>query len=768
MLKNLEHWRAQCSEEQLAAFDHKLHLNCSTAVISTANLNSRYNGSYHRALINGKVLHEAVKTRDYIRGSSLWGSDIDAGKEFCTELADQGGCMPVNKAHQQYAKSISLLLERGIVFERDGHYHLPADFVVEFRSKANGDSWITLTAKTSLPMLHQLVPQHAQNEMLKPKPIRNELATWLVLHGQQARAAKLVDQLDNSDWALLLSLQQGDLDDFETLQHHYPDLPSVEITRHYYYNSKVEYSLRKSLEQHIPEQLCKLCRLGLIGIVTHNGDNQKATLTLCKEARAVLKPHWAGVKKRIAAQLEQHWQAEPCDAEYPAAWSIDQQIWRLWIALHFLPLGVTQQGKMRKNDLKKIIAVLKEDPKLKEGQAERIEFLIICMLKGKLLQQDGDKLLPLPINWPKWRKTTLANIIEVIRGWEKWNKQDEKKALTLLSKLPVGCWLKVDEVMEWLRAQSSRRIIMADWNQLFSGYQSILMHHLNAQKRCIYLLPEFRELLKNQAVSFTAPGWHGANKKARVHGFISAAGEIQLPPDCNHSILDKLSGFCSINAVEQMITLQLDQKALQRMGANKAALKKTRTVLESIQSSLPQAVRYLFDKQQSQKPVAEVAAASMVFVLNDASAIHKLCKTGFAFSQPFMGKPEIVLLDASADPHALLKACADDGIMLKTLIKPVEWISGTASINAWMQSNLDREDEWLEIAYQKTRSSKPKQLIARIENDYYGSIRIQGTRKTKQGYVMLKSTVQLQPKHVLRLRELDDAEVGELDLDLLA
>jgi len=761
MLQNLNDWRAQCSEEQLAAFDHKLRLHCGTAVISMANLNSRYKGSYHRALINSKMLHEAVKTRDYIRGSSLWGSDIDAGKEFCTELADQDGCMPINKAHQQYAKSIPLLLERGIVFEHDDHYHLPADVVVEFRGKTNGNSWITLTAKTSLPMLHQLVPQDAQNDMLKPKPIRSELATWLLLHGQQARTAKLVDQLNHSDWSLLLSLQQGDMDDFETLHQYVPDLPAVEITRHYYYNNTTEYSLRKSLEQHIPEPLRKLCRLGLIGIVTHNGDNQKATLTLCNEARSMLKPHWAGVKKRIAAQLEQHWLAEPCDAEYPAAWSMDQLIWRLWIMLHFLPLGITQQGKMRKNDLKKITGLLNDVP------SERIEFLVICMLKGGLLEQDGDKLLPAPINWTTWRKITLAHFIETIRGWENWNKQDEKEALLLLSKLPTGCWLKVDEVMEWLRAQSGKRTSMADWNQLFSGYQSILLHHLNAQKRSIYLLPEFRDLLRKKAISFAAPGWHGADKKAKVHGYISAAGEIQLPPDCNHNVLNKLTGFCNITSVEQMITLQLDQKALQRMGANKAALKKTRTVLESIQSPLPQAVRYVFDKQQSQKPVAEVAAASMVFVLHDVSAIQKLCKTGFAFSQPFKGKPEIVLLDASADPHALLKACADAGIMLKTLIQPVAWISGTASINAWMQSNLDREDQWLEVSYQKTRSSAPKQIIACITDDYYGAIRVQPTRKTKQGYTLLKTTIQLQPKHVLRLRELGDAEVTELGLDQL-
>jgi len=61
----------------------------------------------------------------------------------------------------------------------------------------------------------------------------------------------------------------------------------------------------------------------------------------------------------------------------------------------------------------------------------------------------------------------------------------------------------------------------------------------------------------------------------------------------------------------------------------------------------------------------------MVFVLHEASVIHKLQKTGFEFSQPFKGRPEIVLLGASADADALLKICAEEGILLDILIEPV-------------------------------------------------------------------------------------------------
>jgi len=760
MLQCLDDWRAQCSEQQLAGFEHLLSVRCDGA-ITQPTITKRYQGSYHRALINNKVLKAACETHHFAHRPTAWSASLDAGIELTRNMAEHDGVMPIDMLDEQEAKPAAILLQRGVIFEQDGKYCLPAEFVAELRSKRESSHWLDLVCNTTLAMLKQIVPADTQEHIPGSKATRNELAAWLIVNGEKTRSSHITNQLNESDWSLLLSIQQHNLDDFETLQQRYPDLPCVQVTQHYYYNNKQEFSLRKSLEQWMPEQLCKLCRLGLIGIITRNGDNKYAAISLCKEAEAVLKPHWAPVRKRIAAQLQKHWQAEPCDAEYPAAWSMDQLIWRLWITLHFLPLGVTQQGKMRKNDLKKMIAVLKED------HAERIEYLIICMLKGELLKQDGDRLIPLPINWVKWRKLSHATIIDTIRSWENWNKQDEKQAVTLLSKLPVDCWLKLDEVVEWLRAQSSGKVTTADWLQLFSGYRHITLHHLNVRQRSIYLLPVFKAVLKQQPVSFSAPGWHGADKKAKTHGFISAAGEIQLPPDCHHSILDQLTDFCSISAVEQMITLQLDQKALQRMGTNKAALKKTRTVLESLQSPLPQAVTYLFEKQASQKPVAAVAATSMVIVLNEVSAIHKLRKTGFEFSQPFKSRPEIVLLDASADAHAFLKTCADDGIMLKTLIKPAEWISGTASINAWMGSQLDRQDQWLEISYQKTRSTKPKQIIARIEDDYYGAIRIQLTRKTKQGYALLKSMVQLQPKHVLRLRELDDAEIKDLGLDIL-
>jgi len=767
MLQCLDYWRAQCSETQLAEFDHQLQPHCGTAVVSQSGLKNRYHGSYHRALINGKVLLAAIRTRDYIRGSTLWGSDIDAGKEFASILADHDGRLPVKNTDSEYKKSIPLLLQRGIMFEHDGYYHLPAEIAIELRGKEQATSWMTLVAKTPLAMLYQLVPQHAQEKMLKPKAIRNELGAWLAISGAMAHQGDISASLNDVDWALLLTLQHHGIDDFDELEQLYPDLEPVYVTRYYGYRDGETLSLRKSLEATIPEQLKKLCRLGLIGIMVQHGDERYASICLSDEARRLLEAPLKKVKQRIATRLKKGWSAESCDAEQPSAWSMDQQIWRLWITLHFLPLGLTQQGNLRKNELKKIAKLLGID------DVVLIEFLVFSMLRAGIIKQQETQLVPVSLNWKIWREKLRKAMFNIVRNNQRWEKADEQHVYALLAQLPTGCWLKLDDVVAWLQMHSNGHVMTAAWMELFCEYQNYALHHLNITHRRIYLLPEFRAVLKQSSAgqqapaSFTTPGWHGSSKKAKIHGFVSATGEIQLPPDCNHRMLDKLVTFCSLTSIEQMITLQLDNKALQRMGTDKAALQKTRNILESLQSPVPQPVAYLFDKQQSLKPVAKVAATAMVLMLNEVSAIHKLQKTGFGFSQPFKDKPEIVLLDASADAEALLASCSEAGILLETLIKPVQWISGTAAIRAWMGIKLSREGSWLEIAYQKTRSSKPKQLIARIENDYSGAIRIQLTRKTVPGYALLKSMVSLEPKHILRLRKLDSSEIRESGLDRL-
>lgn len=422
---------------------------------------------------------------------------------------------------------------------------------------------------------------------------------------------------------------------------------------------------------------------------------------------------------------------------------------------------MTQQGNLRKDDLRKIAAALNS------CEHAGIESLLISMQKNGLLRVDEGLIQPLAINWAVWSERMRSAICEIIHGWERWSTTEEQKAMSLLAELPVDRWLKLDEVVDWLRLQSDGRLVRAHWLPLFTEHPSLALHDLSTSRQAIRLLPQFSAVINQQPPLFCAPGWHGADEAARIHGFISTAGEIQLPPDCRHDVLARLAKVCTMKSVEQMITLQLDQTALQRMGADKAALRETRDLLESVQSPLPQAIAYLFDQLLAQQAIASVAATSLVIMLNEPSAIHRLRKTGFPFSQPFKDRPEILLLDTSADALAFIRICAENGIMLETLIKPVQWISGTASIKAWMEMHADRTGRWLEICYQKARSSKPKQLFACITDDYYGKIEVRPTRRSRQGYIWGNSIIALEPRHLLRLRQLERDEITELGLDRL-
>ncbi|WP_176582382.1 hypothetical protein [Mariprofundus erugo] len=452
----------------------------------------------------------------------------------------------------------------------------------------------------------------------------------------------------------------------------------------------------------------------------------------------------------------------PCEPEYASPWSPDHLIWRLWVVLHFLPVSITRQGILRKHDLKKISALLHEN------RPRHIELLIAAMVQSELLKQQGDRLIPTAIHWPTWARRQRQSMIRILRSWEQWSQADEERAISLLSQLPADRWLHLDAVVDWLRSRSEGRLATAQWLPLFRNHQASALHHLNGSRDAIYLPPLFQHVLQQQPVNFTAPGWLGANTSAPVYGYISAAGEIQLPPDCNHRVLAGLASCCAPTSVEQMITLQLDLHAIRRMGTDRPRLQQTRALLESLQSPLPQALSYLFERQEQQQPIASVAATSMVVLLHDAAAIQPLRTIGIPFTQPFRDKPELVLLDASADAHAFIHRCHEEGILLDHLIAPVQWINGPASIRAWMELNEDREGQWLEVCYQKTANSTPKQLMACIKADYYDRMVIHPATQTKQRYAWSKSMVTLEPDHILRLRQLDQDEVHKLGLDRLA
>jgi len=758
MLACLADWRKRCSDAQLTAFEKALDSVCCKS-ISLSTLNNRYQGCYHRALIYGKVIGAAIHTGEREKQNDAWLFGKDRGEIVAEQLARAGGSVACDQIDQPLLHSLGILLERGVIFEHDNHYCLPAEIAVELDESDTPATLLELSAALPVDFLNQLVPAENQQTMLQPTPIKNELAGWLAVHAHNACHNIDSKQLSEHDWSLLLTLQHQHLESFEAVREFYPEIHCVMITRHHYYGNKQEASLRKSLLEGIPDGLQQLCRLGLLSFITRRGDSSFTSIRLTSEARDVLASHWQQAREHLTNQLKEHWQAEPCIAEYPSAWSDDQLIWRHWVAMQFIHPGLTRQRHIRKNDLKKLMGCVPAG-----GEETSLLYIAAMGASGMLIDKD-EQLHADALNWPAWSATMQTFMLTTVAGWELLSEQDTDKAITLLGSLPVNSWLKLDEVVDWLRTQTDGRLIRADWMGLFTEHQGMALHDYNASQRAIRLLPLFHTVINQQPVTLPAPGWHGAAKQAQTRGFISASGEIQLPPDCSHTLFPTLATCCTLVSVEQMITLQLDQKALQRMATDKAALQQARSTLESIQSPLPQPVAYMFDKQQSQKPVASVAATSLALLLHDRAALPQLLKTDYSFSQPFADKPDFILLDPSEDGASFIQACADQGILMKTLIAPIAWIAGTPAVTAWLDYPVERSDSWLEICYQKTRNGKPKQLFALVEGDYYGEITIRPVRKMKQGFSFMKTTTTLKAKHILKLRELDATDLKNAGLD---
>ncbi|MDQ6968633.1 MAG: hypothetical protein Q9M14_08130 [Mariprofundaceae bacterium] len=753
MLQTLGYWREHSSLEERTEFER-----CLEPVLekSMGKLKQkRYEDSYHRSLVSKKFFDLACYVNGKPPQHSWQLAAEDYGRDLVIDIADGKGFISIKNLNQKYASAVKVLVQRGMLFEYDGFYCLPSELVMGLRATVNDCTWTTITAKSLLAFLQQLVPKEARLAM-QATPLRNELSGWLVVYGQQALNAMAVDEdLNNDDWKLLLALNDQPIKTWDELHVFYPSLKKVEVN-HYYQGNVV--SLRASLVSEIPEGLRRLICLGLLGIVVKIGDELSASVVLCSEAKVLLKRALKKKKHALVSDIQKQWCVEPCNMEVPSAWFWSHEIWQLWMTLHFLPLGITQQGSLRKSDLKKLAQVL--------GQSDMglLEMLIQSMFVGQLVVEKNKVIRAAVIDWRIWLKSYRNQIYNILRQSDTWTEQEKTDCWKLLAELPTDQWLDLDMLETWLKAKSMKG---ADWHGLLVEFQFSALNHLNMTERKVYFLPQFHDVMVNKTPLWTVPGWHGADSKAKVAGFISASGEVQLPPDCSHKILPKLAIFCSLSSIEHMVTLQLDEKALKRISMDKSALKEVRKVLESLQSQLPQAVAYMFDKQASQKPIGAVAATAMVIQLHDRSAMQRLQRAGFKLSQPFKSHPDIVLLDAHADAHAFMEACVKEGLLLDTLLAPMLWITGTAKIKAWMDCDDNRTDLWLELAYQKTRTSKSKQVYACIRGDYYGWIDIQCASQSKGSYKLLKTTVMLEPKHILRLRELDENEIQKLGLDKL-
>ncbi|MDX8398562.1 MAG: hypothetical protein R8K49_09630 [Mariprofundaceae bacterium] len=400
---------------------------------------------------------------------------------------------------------------------------------------------------------------------------------------------------------------------------------------------------------------------------------------------------------------------EACVISQASAWSFDQQLWQLWVSLKFCMLGVTQQKKLRKADLRRLAKLFPMHG------VERLEHLIQNMLASGLLRLHQQRVVSVDIDWLHWRKKQKNNILTELKQWEPWSYQEEQQALALLAELPVDCWLNLKSVETWLDTQTTGKLVAAAWRKLFRHSHSFALHHLSQDKQDVYFLPQFHDVITSSPVSFPAPGWYGAYQNAKASGFISASGEIQLLPDTSHKFLDQLVDFCSLSSLDHIITLQVNETALQTLASNPLDLKAARKALELLQSPLPQAVAYLFDQ-----PRIKPAESSSEMTGQEAQDTSK------------------------------------------------QWLTGRLNIKSWMRVEDSRRGLWLEVSYQKSVSSKPKQAYAVIFEDYRGFIEVRCAKLLKGCYGLLSGRLVLEPKHILRVRELNGAEVKLFGLNNLA
>lgn len=591
LFKSLYDWRIECTAQQLLDFETALAPVCKDA-IRQQTLNKQYNGRFHCALINQTTLLAALQsdTRHDMYG---WKRRDTAGELFARALANQNGVMPSNDVPTEHHAACLSLKLRGIVFEHAGHDCLPAEFVLMLKTNKHENDWIFLCYKLPNQLLRQLIPDDI-GRIITGKPAHNEMAAWLACNGLRARHQdSLGSILNTADWDLLCYLNThwaitsvkllqrfcGDALDAEQL--HARLASSCQTAQ-----SNTKSGLQSALEEHFPKRLKKLIYLGLIGVRVKNHNESSGQIILSTEGHERLSPYWDEALNRMADQVKKSWAVSKCTVGLESPWQHDHELWRIWVTLHFMPLRRTQQGRLRKVDVHKMMTVLhlKHDKLLMNSVA--------CLLDSEFITESITGPLPAKIDWSMWGQQQCQRMLSC--DWDMLGEHNA--AAQLLSELPTEQWLNLDKVTTWLKAKSKQSNPSFPWSNFFSQRSDTRLYHFSRCWHHIYLLPAFHAVFNNDAYLFPSPGWKGSETSAITEGFITPAGDIQLPPEFSHAALKKLTGFCTLTSVEYMVELRLDNNRLLAMKMNKGQLEASKLMLESIQSPLPQALVYQFEK----------------------------------------------------------------------------------------------------------------------------------------------------------------------------
>jgi len=756
-LKRLYDWRIQCTAQQLQGFETAL-APVFDDTIRQQILKTCYNSSYHCALLSKNTLLKAIQFSKQHDTSVI----PTTGEHLVQELAKHNGDIASEDLKTEFNAALLTLKARGIIFEQDSHYHLPADFILLLNRFREVNTWFSLCHKFPKKLLQQIIPDDIDFITARSdEPSHNAMAAWLACEGFKSHEP-LRKTLDDKDWELLHHLDMyGDIHSFKTLSTFCGDAKhAMKIPG----QPEPASELQGALERHIPERLQKLCLMGFIGFLNCKGRDKSIKIVMSAEGGYRLLPYWDTVRTDIADMEKESWAASKCKIGTASPWLHDHDLWRLWITLHFMPLRKTRNGDLRKLDVKKILSLLKFDT------AEVIEIYSSALVYCGFLTESPTALTPASIDWTDWLKRQRRLIMPTDH-----NKPSQQKMLTrLISELPVDTWLEIDKVVSWLKTKAGHTLAGLSWHGLFMQRQAVNLHHLNKSDRYIYLPPLYHAVIRNELPSLPSPGWLGTEGSAITTGFITATGCIQLSPEFSHKKLKTLINFCTLTGIGHMIELRLNSKVLMQMGTDKKQLMACKRILESIQSPLPQPVCYLFDKQMKQRPMARIEATSLLVRLHDPVDIDTLFQLGFPLRQPFPDLPDIILLEDGLDAHSFILACQEAGIALEIGSPPKCWVEGFASVLEWIKEPVQRSGQWLEICYQKQRNVQATQVTARIERNFSGGssnfsgLEIRIFNKTARGYSSLKDPLYLESKHIIHLRILNTSEIISSGLDQLS
>ncbi|MDX8402712.1 MAG: hypothetical protein R8K47_08780 [Mariprofundaceae bacterium] len=757
----LREWRESASQRRLISFEETLAPICAKAAGSGAKI-KRFGNSWHLGLLSQRLRRAAMKVDYGLDGHSVWRLADDAGVMLCHEIAGAGGELAPGRikadAMRQAGKE---LLRRGVLFEENGRWHLPAELLMECARSLSPVSLYALAVSLPQPILNQLLDDAALASLSQPKPTVFEMAAWWAVHAHRSLAREKQAEWPGDLKCLVLTLAQGVIEDEEDMQRLFPDLDLSPVSRWDSYAGQVwAQSVRASLEAKLPALLREAMTRGLAGVIVQRGDRDFAALVLPDEARQMLGRRLKQERRAWAEEIRGAWECAEPERFRASLWREDHALWRVWAAQHFMDVRITRQRTLRKGDIKRLAHLLELDE-------ERVHAAVFALFRAGLTEVDTQRtrLIPEPCDARRVTEHIRHGLTQALLQMPlKQNDPVIDVVWRVLRDVPTDGWLHTHALLDWLRLRAPETLPPADWRMLFRS--DLALADVGEDGEAVRFPPMLAVLANDEPLRLSSSGWVGAaggNPQARP--FVSPVGEIQWPPDASLAPVLEIRDFLRLERIEHMLTLSVDDAALRRVAGDEAALRNLRDALAQWAEPLPPALARRLDRLMVQKPAALAASASMVLMVDDPAALAQIGKQGFTLHQPFGDVPGLFVLDADESAHAFLDACKDAGVRVEVAVTPRRWVEGQAAIQHWMrQLRHDEAEVWIEVMTQRSVNAAPKRRTGRAVMTWYrDELAFMPFRNTRKGWQPAKKSLNLRAHHIIRLRELDEDEIQRIN-----